>query len=342
MKKKIKVKLKNGLRTEQKVVRFLIGISVISLILSALVELFSEPDFPTHWDYIKNILLGISGSSIISFVCVILPYRRNVSAQISNIIEKLIDIYIFYLKYHLYFKRLSSGENVSDNYVTDIEIYKDVDKISKKINNLSKEYNNSDFDSDNIANIINMLNDDMLSWLYIVKNFYEVLLCKIIEKDDEDILFNIKKDHQYLIKEKVYFTILLNYLDKILSESKIIELFSKINISQVDATMNDFHNTSMDLVDKMNAYNIIRKNSDILFNMNSEMINVLNEWSTLNYNEYKKINKEFEEILNNENFDLNKHSELVGKIYSNLDEMNFEKAEKNIKALKKAVEEDNQ
>lgn len=341
MKKKIKVKLKNGLKNERKVIITLAIISVVSLLISLIVEMFSDPSEPTHWDYIKNILLGASGSSIISFVCLILPYNRNRDSQVKNIKIQLTDIYSFYISKLFYFERLSNGEYVSDFLFQDIKIYKDIDKVLKKISNVIYEYKTADFYSDDISNIINMLNSDMQEWLLIIKQFYTVVLPGKTEDESENVSYNMEKEPQYLIQERECFTVLLNSLNQILSEVDIEELFEKIGVSKDDAIYYEIYNISNDLNTASTTYDTTKKSSEVSVYMHIQLIDILLNGDGTNNQLLKKYNGEFKEIINNEKFHFNKYCHIVVEIYRNLGKFNFEKAKSEIELLRKAVEEDN-
>ena len=48
--------------------------------------------------YIENVLLAVSGSSIISFICMIIPHRRKIEDEKNKLYNSLKCIYVEYSK----------------------------------------------------------------------------------------------------------------------------------------------------------------------------------------------------------------------------------------------------
>lgn len=341
MKKKNDIKLKNSLKDEQKVLIALIIISAVSLIFSLIIELFSNYNTPLYWNYIKNILFGLSGSAIISFIIAILPFNRNKKTQINSIRVQLIDIYKFYLITYSYLKGLSNGENRSNTYSADIKIFHEIDVISKKITNVIEEYKYSDLSSDSISNISKLLDDKMRRYLDAIKKVYKFILPEKILNREYDTFQDVKKDYQYKIKQKDYFAMLIEILDEILPEAEIRDLFMAIGVSGFRVANDNLINSLEDIVESINRLQKEEKSLHLSLKISSSLINIQNKWENYNAQEYDKYKKELDEIIFNRKINLKKHSKLIDEIHFNLRELDFEKTEKNIELLRKAVEEEN-
>lgn len=341
MKKKIDIKLKNSLKDEQKVIIALVVISVVSLILSFIIELFSDYNTPLYWNYIKNILFGLSGSAIISFIIAILPFNRNKKTQINSIIVQLKDIYKFYLTTYSYFKGLSNGEDRGDTYSADIKIFNEIDIISEKITNVIAEYKFSDLSSDSISNISKLLADKMRIYLDSIKKVYKFILPEKVLNGEYDTFQDIKKDYQYKIKQKDYFAMLIEILDEILPEEEIKDLFLAIGVSGFQVANDNLSNSLEDIAESIERFKKEEKSLMISLKISSLLIKISNKWDHYNAEQYDKYKKELNTMVFDKKIDLKKHSKLVEKIRSNLREYDFEKTEKNIELLRKTVEEEN-
>ncbi len=340
MKKKIDIKLKNSLKDEQKVIIALITVSAISLLFSLIIELFSNCDTPLYWNYIKNILFGLSGSAIISFICAILPFNRNKKTQINSIVVKLKDIYSFYLTTYVYLKKLSNGEELSDTYSTDIKIFKDIDMITEKISSVIDEYEYLDFYSDSISSINQLLEDKMRIYLNSIKKVYIFILPEKIMKGEYDTFDDIKKDYQYKMKQKDCFAMLIEVLDEILPKEEIEKLFLSIGVSRFQIENNNLIHSFENIVGSIEKFQKEDKSINISLKISVLLFQMQNKWEHFNIEQYNKYKNELNTIVYDKKFDLNKYSKQVEKIRSNLCEYDFEKTEKNMELLRKAVKEE--
>lgn len=94
----MKIKGKGIVRMEQITCRVLILISVFAFAVCLVMEYF----FPLwindyyckliHLDFLKNVMLGISGSAFVSFVCIIFPYfqkKNDFSKKMLSLIKPI-------------------------------------------------------------------------------------------------------------------------------------------------------------------------------------------------------------------------------------------------------------
>lgn len=336
---KLNVKVKNSLKTELKVIKILISISIIAFALSIVIEfLITSPNTPTHWDYLNNILLGVSGSSIISFLCLLFPYLRNKSNQINYITNTLKEIYVFYLEKHFYFKRLSNGENPSETYAVDLIIYEEIDVIIEKVNSVIEKYNTADFYSDEFEEIKKMLETKMLNVLTAIKRLYIFILPKDIRDCGFGLSHDKEKDYQYKLKQQDYFNLLIETIDNILSEENIKILFSKINISDFDVINEHLRNQisnvfeSKDILDEKIESNAHLEKMSLL--INDKII----KWDKYNAEIYSIYENELQTIMSKENFEYDKCKDLLSEINDSLGCLDFEKAGNCLKKIKSFVE----
>lgn len=115
MRKALKINYKNSLKIEYVIIRWLIFISIIAFVLSAILEFLPDLflinySITKHFNYYINIMLGVSASAVISLIGLIFPFKTKSDKQINCIIEKLRNIYIQYTEINYYFYRESIGE----------------------------------------------------------------------------------------------------------------------------------------------------------------------------------------------------------------------------------------
>ena len=248
----MKIKGKDIVRIEQITCRALLLISVIDFGLCLMMEYF----FPLwinefycellHLEFLKNITLGISGSAIISFVCIIFPYLNKRTEFISRMSVPINSIYSTYrsiygcLNYYYH-----HAEGHLDTYSIEIDLYKITQEFPKKLKAFIIEYSNSDWTSKRIDKLINMLNLRAITNIHIIQESVLNMVPKEYRNNPLEIPIELKKDIGLKRAEKEIFALLLKKINGILdlkSFEKIIKPFHLYKIKDYNSNLhvNDF------------------------------------------------------------------------------------------------------
>lgn len=147
----MKIKGKGLVRMEQLTCRVLLLVSVISFTLCFVMEYF----FPLwigdyycrliHLEFLKNVMLGITGSAIISFVCVIFPYLKKKNDFLKTLLSQIETLLSTYLAINacLNQNRLFPLDGTQDNidtYEFEIRMYKASQDLLNKIDAFASQY----------------------------------------------------------------------------------------------------------------------------------------------------------------------------------------------------------
>ena len=245
MKKKIKFQYKETINMEKTILRWLAVISSISLISTIFIEFILNKDTTAnnHIVYIENVLLAVSGSSIISFICMIIPHRRKIEDEKNKLYNSLKCIYVEYSKLITFI----NNNITQEDYKYEPFIIKSNRETNKKteelITQLNNEYDLSCIESSDIKNIINILNKKICYNLYIMDKFFSTVLLfetKNIEtedskaKDENDNIqaYNAKSkiefNETYYRAKKEYYTYILKETEDIYSYKDFSNLFKSI------------------------------------------------------------------------------------------------------------------
>lgn len=155
----MKINLKNKLKNEKIIINCLLIIGIISLLLSILCEFVIQKYLYfyynlLHFNYITNVLLGIAGSSIISFICILLPFLDKKETQIKTITSLLGKVYCSYLGIYNGISYKIKQNTLGDNYISDYVFYKNTIELYSHIQELDEEYQKSDIFSSEIDDIL--------------------------------------------------------------------------------------------------------------------------------------------------------------------------------------------
>lgn len=96
----MKIKGKGSTRMEQITCKVLIIVSVTSFALCFFIEYVFSIFVDTFWgeklhiEFLKNVIMGISGSSFVSFICIIFPYLEKKHKFKNIMFSKINNIYI--------------------------------------------------------------------------------------------------------------------------------------------------------------------------------------------------------------------------------------------------------
>ncbi len=245
----MKVKGKDIVRVEQITCRFLLLISVIAFGLCLIIEYFLPLfvdeyycDF-LHLDFLKNVMLGISGSAIVSFVCIIFPYLKKRNEFISRISVQIKSIYSTYS--NIYYKLNCFYPVCLDTYSIEIDLYKDTQEFTKKLKELIIEYRNSDWTSKSIDRLINMLNFVAITNIYIIQKSVLNMVPKEYRNNLLEIPIELKKNIGLKRAEKEICALLLEKINEILDRKSFEKFFKPFHLDKIknynsNFQLNDF------------------------------------------------------------------------------------------------------
>lgn len=268
----MRIKGKGVLRTEQITCRVLVFISAIAFALCIVME-YCFPLFINdfycellHLDFLKNVMLGISGSSIISFICIIFPYlkkRKDFTMTISSHIE---SIFLCYLDIYNDLVSVSTRDIVIkkddvDTYGFELKLYKAAQELLEKLNLFVVDYMNSDWLSQDVDNLIRFLKRNIEINLNAIKCAMSCMVPEEYNNNPLDISEDLKKDFVIKRSEKDVSILILKEMNEILKLEEFKQYFKPFNlredtvrfkeefISRCSQLINDFEE-SQSMLDK--------------------------------------------------------------------------------------------
>lgn len=224
-------KIIGALKLEFSVVKILAVVSVMFFSLSILIEyvfpIFIENSLlvKMHHQFIVNVLLGIAGSSSISFLCLFIPFLSKKQNQQTKLILQVKEVFLIYAKIYQIIK---SECQKSDNEIlstTEYSLLSFSEKLKESSKSLIDMYNEFDICSKSIEKIIECIETSFFPLVEIVGIFSEIVLSNKDGKKDESVFVGLTGD---LEKEKriMLFQQLLCSLESIKSYSEVIALSS--------------------------------------------------------------------------------------------------------------------
>lgn len=231
MKKKYDLKTKGSLKLEEQTIKILIIIVVSSFILGLILQYISPMFFSEiildkiHYEFIINVLLGISCSACISSICIWVPYRSNKENQHRKLIKSIKNIYFDYYDL-LSIIEHNKMRNNNDTYMCEYSLLKAAKKLEQDSYNLILEYEDSDIVSKNIDEIKKSTVEVFIPSTQIVESFINLIMPLEYKKNPDDLLFIEKIEDFDQDKNVQLYDQLKLSLDEILSAKKVDTLFS--------------------------------------------------------------------------------------------------------------------
>lgn len=301
--KKIEFKTKGNLRVEQMAIKFLLFISIFSLIATILSEFLLKNIIPTfnyeslHIEFIQNILLGIYGSAIISFMCLVFPYIKKKSDQEKELLTLI--KYIFFHYYNLYSRVIARHDKeVNDStYFSEIRIYEDSKSLIEHINSLGDAYINLDIRSEEIEKVINEIRNKVLQNTLMINEFAKTLVPVDYYNNPLDVPKTLNKDTIDTNAESDLYACLLTLINNNLTMDSFDNIF--VNCFDVkEDKMNYINSTFKNSIDSSNRY--IAKIAEIkkILLLREELFKIKNKHFIL-YDKQQddELAKKYEELI---------------------------------------------
>ena len=183
----IKQKKRNIIKTKKSIIVLSIVCS-IAFLVCILLELLSNIPIGnlSIISFIQNTILSVWGGGIISLITILLSYLKDKNNQVKSLLGKFDKIYFKYKTLHQTIHSESNKAIIEefpeyhmfDNlYNKENRLYKNADDLLNEIEDAIRLYENSDFTSTDIDNIIIMLNK-LQSVLSIIQWFAIIMLPK--------------------------------------------------------------------------------------------------------------------------------------------------------------------
>lgn len=301
--KKIEFKIKGNLRVEQMAIKFLLFISIFSLIATILSEFLLKNIIPSfnyeslHIDFIQNILLGIYGSAIISFMCLVFPYIKKKSDQEKDLLTLL--KYIFFDYYNLYSRVIARHDKkVSDyTFFSEICIYEDSKSLIEHINCLEDDYTNLDIRSEEIEKVINEIRNKVLQNTLMINEFAKTIVPVDYYNNPLEIPKTLNKDTNDINAESDLYACLITLLNNNLT----MDNFDKIFVHCFDVKEIKKKCTNFNIKNSIKSYNrYIEKDAEVrkILLLSEELFKIKNK----HINQYIKqqddeLAKKYEELI---------------------------------------------
>lgn len=272
----MKINLKNKLKNEKIIINCLLIIGIISLLLSMLCEFVIQKYLYfyynlLHFNYITNVLLGIAGSSIISFICILLPFLDKKETQIKTITSLLGKVYCSYLGIHNGISYKIKQNTLGDNYISDYVFYKNTIELYSHIQELDEEYQKSDIFSSEIDDILKNIKNKLTINIDILQSFFESIIPdRIIKEPNVNVLD--KKSAEQLQEQNELYSLLLDKLNSIFHIGDFENTFSCV--FDFNSVLNKYMNDSTKkLIEAEEKYLKDTKSINAKFELRKEIIN---------------------------------------------------------------------
>lgn len=228
----IKTKYTKSLKKDHKVLAALLIFSIIAIGVSFLLEY--KIIVISHSQYYCNVALGISGSAIISFVVMCLPFRDKRKEQIDSIGNSL--------KQSLFMYRHGVLEHLSLPMSTDEAetVLKYAQSVERHINIALYKYYDSEFISKPICGILEYCNTNLLRSIY----YCQAFCITLIEQNKNNIQFREDKLKEYTnwIKQEMMKACEPQHLDDLLQIFSNVKLYFEFDLSHAHLFAHDHEN----------------------------------------------------------------------------------------------------
>lgn len=350
----MKIKGKGIVRIEQITCRALLLISVIAFGLCLVMEYF----FPLwmdeyycefmHLDFLKNIMLGISGSAIISFICTIFPYLKKRNDFINKVLSQIKSIFLCYLDINNDLVSVNSRDIVlkkddENTYRFEIELYEAAQELLKKIDSFVIDYEGYDWSSRDINNLIDFLHGDVSTNIGVIKF---VVLCLLPEKYSNnplEISKDLKKDIILKRSEKEIYNLTLKKMNEILNVKKFKKYFMRFQLEEnslrdFDKALSSASQTIKNLQESKSRWK--KMENDIICSSLRNKIDIIKTKHNKQYTkETHELNCIYFKLLKmiNVDIDCSIDCDIYGKFHKALEEDRMSDAKKIIDDLKKLL-----
>ncbi len=273
--------LKGSLKLEQQVIMILSIISMGTLLLSIILE-YIYPIFilqhvltELHVQFTINVLLGISCSSVISLICILIPFLCNKKKQ-EDMLFILIKKLFFY--YETLITSITQTIKVDKNdktYLGEIVLYRQAIKLERTILDLKGKYEESDIILNEIESIVGNAHSVFLPIVGIIKNFIFFVIPQEYATDLEAIPLDKIKPDFMLEKNKELYDELFSSLEEFKPCEEIRAMFNDvININS--ATMEMFKESSQNLLNDIIGNKENEKTALMQMKLNYKMLTIVN------------------------------------------------------------------
>lgn len=187
---------------------------------------------PKHKDFLINVLLGLSASSFISWICVCLPVKLKLKNQLHEAIKDCAYILQEYM-----FLRVFIVEWIKPSYIErneecglilafEEEIKRKAEKLKARIYDVSNSYWHGDIENDSISKILDLYNDELYANLDVIIAFIDFIYI-IVGKDDKGMYSEQGIKRYARLSSSIIETLFIS-LDLYLSTEDLIKEFNAI------------------------------------------------------------------------------------------------------------------
>jgi len=304
-------KIIGALKLEFSVVKILAIVSIVVFVSSILIE-YAFPIFiensllvNMHHQFIVNVLLGIAGSSSISFLCLLIPFLAKKQNQQTKLIFQVKEVFFIYAKIYQIIKSQCQEPEEENLCSAEETVLRCSEKLKQSSQTLIDMYNEFDICSMSIEKIIECIETDFFPLIEIVKIFAEMVLSNKDGKKGESVFVGLTGD---LEKEKriMLFQQLLCSLEKIKPYSEIIALGSAY-IKTENLNFEVLRDDSKKILDGMEKIIFEQKN----YNKKMEFLSRIQEINTdFSRKENEKYSDFLEKQIKEQKYGNKKHKNL--------------------------------
>lgn len=338
----MKIKGKGIVRMEQITCRALVLISVFAFAMCLVMEYF----FPLwindyhckliHLDFLKNVMLGISGSAFVSFVCIIFPYSKKKSDFSKKMLSLIKPIYLCYLDIHGMVETVNGFERKikrddANTYGFEKKLYEVSQSLQDKIDFFVIEYLNSEWSSREISNLIDLLHEEVATNIKTIKGVVSSVFPLEFRNKPLETPSEIKKDVRLKRAEKDIYKMLLEEMDKRLEIKKLKKFFKPFKFNLANIYLKDFSESFLQFVENMENKKWEQEKDFNIISLNFRVLDIISKHSykyAVEYEELKSILKKVPENVKNNNITI------IKEFYRALQEDRMSDAKKIIEELK--------
>lgn len=274
---------------EKNTMIFLALLSIFSSVAITLIEHCCD-DSLFYINLIKNILLGIIGSGLVSIVVVFVPYISKKKTAIDMFYKDAVEIYSIYssiLKALLFEEKHMENEKIkeilsdiknitSSEYLLEVKesIQLNANMLSTKIAPINQKYNELEFESKDIKKIIELINKPIILSSEIICKLYNSQInssCNILDSDKKiDFICYVTKNIYVIVNNMYPYSDIHSVFKKHSNSFTEDEILSKTIIEINNKFLNELnkadfeikaHTANVELSMKVLEYlEIIRKN----------------------------------------------------------------------------------
>ena len=173
--KNIVLKKSTQTKHEHNILKLLMFICLISFFVSLFLELYvvcKLDRLKFHIDFIENVLIGISASTIVSFIPLYFSFKKHINSRLELIQNKDNCIYMNY-----------SELIFCINNARICCLSKSVDDVFRAINDLKSKYSTTEFYVDKTSNFISKIDEKLIPILRYIQ-FYDEAINLFVDKKE--------------------------------------------------------------------------------------------------------------------------------------------------------------